>query len=153
MTVVTFTVPGVPQGKGRARIVKIRGSSRMATPQKTVDYEGLIAYAALQAMAGEPLIEDAAACNIFIYMPVPASWSDKKRRLALEGELLPTTKPDIDNVVKAVLDGCNGIVWWDDVQVVDLRVRKRYSGTPCVWVEVWRAAQPLGVPPNIPPLP
>ena len=153
MTVVTFTVPGVPQGKGRAKIVKIGGFSRMATPQKTAAYEGLIAYAAQQAMAGAQLIEDAAACNIFIYMPVPASWSDKKRRSALEGELLPTTKPDIDNVVKAVLDGCNGVIWWDDVQVVDLRVRKRYSSTPCVWVEVWRAAQPLGVPPNIPPLP
>ena len=137
MTVVTFTVPGLPKGKGRANIVA---------------YEGLIADSAKQAMAGAQLIEDAAACNIFIYMPVPASWSDKKRRLALEGEFLPTTRPDIYNVVKAVLDGCNGVIWWDDVQVVDLRVRKRYSSTPCVWVEVWRAAQPLGVPPNIPPL-
>lgn len=141
---ITFTIPGAPQGKGRAKIVKIGGFSGMATPQKTVAYEGLIAHAAQQAMAGAPLLEDAAACNVFIDAPVPASWSQKKQRQALAGEVLPTKKPDADNVVKAVFDGCNGVLWRDDVQVVDLRVRKRYSAVPCVRVEVWRVAQPLG---------
>lgn len=141
---IAFTVPGAPQGKGRAKIVKIGSFRRMATPAKTVAYEGLIAHAAQQAMAGAPLLEDAAACNVFIDAPVPASWSAKKQRAALAGEVLPTTRPDADNVVKAVFDGCNGVLWRDDVQVVDLRVRKRYSSVPCVRVEVWRVSQPLG---------
>ncbi len=57
MTGVSFTVPGEPQGKGRAKIVKVGGFSRMATPQKTVAYEGLIAHAAHQAMAGAAPVE------------------------------------------------------------------------------------------------
>lgn len=142
---ISFAIPGAPQGKGRAKIVKIGGFSCMATPQKTVAYEGLIAHAAQQAMAGSPLLDGAAACNVFIDAPVPASWSAKKQRAALAGEVMPTTKPDADNVVKAVFDGCNGVLWRDDVQVVDLRVRKRYSAVPCVRVEVWPAAHPPGV--------
>jgi Holliday junction resolvase RusA-like endonuclease len=140
---ITFTVPGQPQGKGRAKIVKIGGFSRMATPAKTVAYEGLVAHAAQQAMRGAPPIETACACNVFIDCQVPASWSQKKQRMALAGEVLPTTKPDIDNVVKAVFDGLNGVLWRDDVLVVDVRIRKRYSATPCVRVEVWPVAEPV----------
>lgn len=141
---ISFTVPGAPQGKGRAKIVKIGGFSRMATPAKTVAYEGLVAHAAQQAMAGAALVDSAAGCNVFIDSAVPASWSQRKRMAALSGDVLPTTKPDCDNVVKAIFDGCNGVVWRDDVQVVDLRVRKRYAATPAVRVEVWSVAKPLG---------
>lgn len=134
---IAFTIPGQPQGKGRAKIVKIGGFSRMATPAKTVAYEGLIAHAAQVAMAGRPLIDGPVAVALFIGVQVPASWSQRKQRAALNGDLVPTTKPDIDNVVKAVFDGCNGVLWRDDVQVVNVWVAKRYSATPCVRMRAW----------------
>ena len=140
---IAFTIPGAPQGKGRPRIGTVGGHGRMFTPAKTVAYEGLIAHAAQVAMAGAALLDGPAGCNVFIDAPVPASWSQRKQRQALAGEVLPTTKPDADNVVKAVFDGLNGVLWRDDVQVVDLRVRKRYAATPCVRVEVWSVADPL----------
>lgn len=133
---IRFTIPGQPQGKGRAKVVKVGGFTRMATPEKTVAYEGLIAFAAQQAMAGRPMLEGALAVDMFIDCQVPASWSTKKQRSALAGEVFPTTKPDKDNVIKAVYDGCNGVVWKDDVQVVDGMQRKRYSATPGVTVVV-----------------
>ena len=137
---IAFTVPGQPQGKGRPKIVKIGGFSRMATPQKTVAYEGLIALAAQEAMAGRPMIDGPVSATIAIDCQVPESWSAKKRASALAGNLMPTTKPDADNVVKAVFDGLNGVAFRDDVQVVDLRVRKRYSATPGVRVELQAVA-------------
>lgn len=140
---ITFTVPGQPQGKGRAKIVKIAGFSRMATPQKTVAYEGLVAHIGQAAMQGKPMLEGAVACNLFIDCQVPQSWSQKKQRMALAGEIYPTTKPDKDNVIKAVYDGLNGVVWRDDVQVVDGRQRKRYAATPGVRVEIWAIDEPL----------
>ena len=119
------------------------GHASLYTPAKTANYEGLVAHAAQAAMAGRPMFDGAVACNVFIDAPVPASWSQKKQRMALAGEVLPTTKPDADNVVKAIFDGLNGVLWRDDVLVVDLRVRKRYAATPCVRVEVWAVAEPV----------
>lgn len=140
---IEFKVPGAPQGKGRPRIGKVGAHARMFTPAATVAYEGLIAHAAQQAMQGRPLFDAAVGVTLFIDAAVPASWSQKKQRMALAGEVLPTTKPDADNVVKAVFDGLNGVLWRDDVLVVDLRVRKRYAATPCVRVEVWAVDEPV----------
>lgn len=138
---IEFHVPGAPQGKGRPKIVKIGGFSRMATPKKTANYESLVAHAAHAAMAGAPLFEGPVGCELTIHCAVPQSWSGKKQRSALASEILPTSKPDIDNVVKAIFDGCNGVLWRDDVLVVELAVRKRYAATPGVYVKVWALAE------------
>lgn len=141
MTGVSFTIPGEPQAKGRAKIVKIGGFSRMATPAKTVAYEGLIAHAAQQAMGSAAPLECACQVQMIITVSVPASWSKRKQAAALAGQVLPTKKPDTDNVVKAVFDGLNGVVWRDDVQAVDLFVRKRYGQLPGVQVRVTRCGE------------
>lgn len=131
-----FTVPGQPQGKGRPRIGKVGAHARMFTPQKTVAYEGLIAHAAQEAMKGRAPLLGAVSVTLDIRCQVPASWSKKKAQEALAGRLHPTTKPDIDNTEKAVFDGLNGVAWKDDVQVVDVGKRKRYSDTPGVTVRI-----------------
>lgn len=147
MSLIAFVVPGQPQGKGRPRVGKIGSHARMFTPQKTVAYEGLIAHAAHLALQKTewPMLDGPIAVNLFIDCQVPASWSQKKQRQALDGELMPTTKPDADNVLKAVLDGCNGVLWRDDVLVVDVRIRKRYSAMPCLRVEAWELKAPMGM--------
>lgn len=134
---IGFTVPGQPVGKGRAKIVKIGGFSRMATPKKTVSYEGLVAHAAQQAMAGRPLFDVPVTVAMRIECQVPASWSAKKQRMALAGEIRPGTKPDADNVIKAIFDGLNAVLWRDDALVCELHMRKLYAAVPCVRVEVW----------------
>lgn len=136
LTNIAFIVPGVPQGKGRARVGKIGGHARMFTQAKTAAYEGLVAHMAHEAMRGAPLIEGACMVELDITVPVPASWSKKKTSAALAGQVYPTTKPDKDNVIKAIYDGMNGVVWRDDVQAVDGVQRKRYGAVPCVRVRV-----------------
>jgi Holliday junction resolvase RusA-like endonuclease len=138
---IRFSVPGQPQGKGRPRVGKIGTHARLFTPAKTVAYEGLVAHAAHAAMAGAPLFEGPVGCELTIHCAVPQSWSGKKQRSALASEILPTSKPDIDNVVKAIFDGCNGVLWRDDVLVVELAVRKRYAATPGVYVKAWALAE------------
>ena len=133
---VAFSIPGEPQGKGRAKIVKIGGSSRMATPAKTVAYEGLVALAAQKAMAGTGPFACALAVEIDAVHTVPASWSKKKRADALCGAMHPTTKPDIDNIAKAIADGGNGVAWVADKQIARLLVTRRYGETPGVHVRV-----------------
>lgn len=110
----------------------------MFTPAKTVAYEGLIALAARQSMDGHAMLDGACAIEVTAVCSVPASWSKKKRADALSGALRPTKKPDGDNVLKAVCDGINGVVWADDVQAVDQRVRKVYGERPELRVVVAR---------------
>lgn len=131
---VTFTVPGVPIGKGRPRVSAAAGRARMYTPAKTVGYEGLIAHEARIAMNGRDLIAGPVDVSLDIAVPIPASWSQKKQVAALSGHLRPTGKPDIDNTCKAIFDGINQVVWKDDAQVVHVRASKRYALVPGVRV-------------------
>lgn len=136
MSQVHFTVPGQPQGKGRPRIGKVGKHARMFTPEKTVAYESLVGLFASQAMQGKPLIAGPVSVSMMLVFGIPASWSKKKRTQAQNAEIWPTTKPDMDNVVKAVFDAINGVVWVDDVQVVNLAVSKSYGDQPAVHVAV-----------------
>lgn len=134
---LTFTIPGKPIGKGRAKATHIPGLGvRMYTPKKTANYEGLIAHTAQIAMRGLPLIDGPVCLDLLIRCEVPVSWSQKKQRMALAGEIFPATKPDADNIIKAVCDGCNGVVWRDDVLAVDGSWKKRYSVVPGVVVTI-----------------
>ena len=54
----------------------------------------------------------------------------------LNGRILPTKRPDADNVAKIVLDGLNKVAWEDDTQVVEMMVIKRYAEEPLVAVIV-----------------
>jgi Holliday junction resolvase RusA-like endonuclease len=115
----------------------MRGSRpSLYTPTKTANYEGLVAMAAQTALAGRPRFEGPVAVCLQIDCEVPASWSKKKQAQAYTHEVRPTTKPDVDNVVKAIFDGCNEVLWRDDVQVVDVMLSKRYAVTPGVHVTV-----------------
>jgi Holliday junction resolvase RusA-like endonuclease len=135
--VITFTIPGDPVAKGRARSFVRNGHVAHYTPEKTARYENLVKLAAAQAMdlASSEMIEGAVSLTVRAFFSIPQSWSLKKQRAAALGGVWKTQRPDLDNVVKAVKDGSNKAVWRDDSQVVDLHASKRY-GDPRVEVEV-----------------
>lgn len=122
---ISFTVHGAPIGKGRPRFSR---SGHTYTPQKTRDYERHIAQAAFTAMceADAMICDRPVVVEIVAEMPIPASWS-KKRQAAAEAGAERPKRPDIDNIAKAALDACNGVVYGDDAQVHALSVRKRYA--------------------------
>jgi Holliday junction resolvase RusA-like endonuclease len=130
MNEIQFVVPGNPVGKGRAKAARRGKFITMYTPEKTANYEGLVAHSAQVAMNGRPLISGPIAVELDIRISIPASWSGKRKGMAQRGEIAATKKPDIDNVEKAIFDGLNGVVWKDDVQAVHVSKRKRYAETP-----------------------
>ena len=133
---VSFFVPGQPVGKGRPRAAKRGSHIQLYTPEKTSSYESLVATAAHGAMRGAEPIRGACHVDMDIRLMVPMSWSAKRRNQALDGLVFPTKKPDLDNILKAVFDAINGIVWEDDVQAVYVQAVKRYSAVPGVHVNV-----------------
>jgi Holliday junction resolvase RusA-like endonuclease len=123
VTAISFYVPGKPVGKGRARSTR---SGHHYTPEKTVNFENLVGYHGNQAMQGRPLYQGPMKLTLLIDFDVPASWSQKKRNAALGGVILPTKKPDCSNILKAIEDALNQVVYHDDVQIVTGTFDKRY---------------------------
>jgi Holliday junction resolvase RusA-like endonuclease len=106
------------------------------SPQKTVDFESMVAWHAREAMAGKPLYEGALIVHLYYGIPIPKSLEPRIKR----GEIIyPTKRPDIDNYEKSVLDAMNGVVYNDDAQIVILRHIKRYSRNPRVFVRISEA--------------
>lgn len=133
---ITFTIPGKPVAKGRPRVSTFGGRVRSFTPAKTVAYEGLVAFAGQDAMCGRSLLEGAVSLRVEAIFEIPASWPKRKRADAAAGTVRPTGKPDADNILKAIGDGLNGVVWRDDSQIVEATITKRYGDTPHVSVSV-----------------
>lgn len=126
MIQIFFTVPQV-SGKGRPRFARQGTFVKTYTDAKTLTYEKSIQTYAKKAMGStSPLIGPVAA-YLHIGIPIPPSYSKTRQKACIEGLERPTKKPDIDNIVKAILDGMNGIVYLDDKQVVDLHLTKVYS--------------------------
>jgi Holliday junction resolvase RusA-like endonuclease len=136
MSSISFTIPGAPVGKGRPKFARRGNFVTAYTPEKTASYENLVKLAAAEAMQGRAVIDGAVSVWIGLYVTPPASWSLKKQRNALDGAILPTSKPDLDNCIKGIFDACNDIVWKDDKQAVELSVMKRYSESARAVVQV-----------------
>lgn len=129
---IAFQVDGKPQGKERPRFDSVRKMTY--TPQKTRDYENLVRtsykakYGAQQPLQGE------ITALIIAYYPIPKSTSKRLKKQMLEYSKKPTVKPDLDNIIKAILDALNGCAYADDAAVVEVHAYKRYSLDPCVEV-------------------
>jgi Holliday junction resolvase RusA-like endonuclease len=132
VTLLSFTVPGLPQGKGRARF----GNGRTYTPAKTVAYEGLVALAGQQAMDGRAIVDGPVYLMVDAYFPIPKSWPAARRRKALSSLVWHVAKPDGDNILKAAGDALNGIVWHDDSQVAFAKITKQYAEAPRLVITV-----------------
>lgn len=127
---IDFTVPGAPQGKGRPRATTVQGKARLFTPDKTVAYESLVALFGAQAMAGRPLLAGAVRVRVVATFPIAKSWPKARREAAETGKAPHTSKPDADNIMKAVADGLNGVCWVDDSQISESCIRKTYGTEP-----------------------
>ena len=129
MPALLVTIPGALRGKQRPRASSIGGKARVYTPAATVNAEAHVKQCCINQV-GSPCLDGSLAVRVGISVGIPASWSKRKQAAALAGEVKPTGKPDLDNCVKLLMDACNGILWRDDAQVVELAVRKGYAREP-----------------------
>lgn len=135
----TFEIPGAPVAKGRPRMTR---SGHAYTPRQTRDYEAWVRLC--WRHAGQPMSLQPLQIRLEFYLPIPKSFRKKQREAALAGVLLPAKKPDIDNLVKAVLDGLNGLAYQDDKQIVALEAAKGYGAAPLVQVTLQEVGQDDG---------
>ena len=104
MKELSFVIWGTPVPKGRPRFSR---NGHAFTPAKTREYEALVKATALQAVelnGWDPNEETDYRIDVRVY------------RAAKRG--------DLENYVKAVCDGCNGILWPDDRMIEVIRAQR-----------------------------
>ena len=113
--------PFEPVSKGRPRF--FRGHAY--TPKTTQEYEKNISeYYQSQT---DDFYETAIKVKLVFNMPIPKSTTKKNRQLIAAGMIKCTVKKDIDNLSKAVIDGCLGVAYKDDRQITKLTAIKKYA--------------------------
>ena len=125
-------IPGQPQGKQRPRYAKRTGV--VYTPTETKAYEKKVH--ALWWQSGGETLHGAVRLDVVAYYEVPKSATKAAQMAMLDGTRVPAKKPDIDNVIKIVMDGLSGAAYDDDTQVVWPTGRKVYAAEPCVKIKI-----------------
>ena len=136
MTARTITVPGEPIAKGRPRFY----AGRAYTPARTREYESQIKKTYGTSYGSEEPMTGPVSVCVSAYFKIPSGWSKSKTAEAQRYDILPTKKPDVDNLLKIALDGLNGLAWQDDSQVVSVSGQKYYSDTPRMEITVYPVA-------------
>ena len=129
-----FEVPGKVIGKGRPRLNSYTGI--VYTPTKTKDYETLVEQYFLLKYPKFKMLEERIKVNIIAYFSIPKAAKKSDINEMLENNISPTKKPDIDNIVKAVLDSMNKFAFKDDNQITKLEVEKRYSLEDKIYIKI-----------------
>lgn len=131
---IVFEVPGEPRGKGRPRFSK---TGHAYTDSGTRAYENKIIACYRQQLQGFRWPDSAfISIEVTAHYPIPKSASKAAIAAMQAGRVLPSRKPDVDNVLKIVLDALNGVAYKDDAKVVAVSAKKIYSLTPKLVVEM-----------------
>lgn len=147
---VTLCLDGPPRAKGRPRTRVIGKFATIYTDSETRKYENSLKAEGIKAMGDREPTAEAVSVAVHARLPIPPSWSAKKRSAALSGDLAPISGIDLDNIVKC-LDGLNyhpprfkgdklkrPIIWHNDSQIVSMQAIKSYSAHPRLEITVWR---------------
>ena len=116
---IRLSIPMNPVPKGRPRVAIRNGKVRTYTPERTQEAQDtLIA-----------LIYKHRDKMFLPYVPVRLSITFYRQRSkwSPKSDILPVRKPDLDNLLKLVLDSMSGILIADDAQITNIHMAKRWS--------------------------
>lgn len=109
-----------PIGSPRPRF---RNAGRFVQTYMPTSYTKHKAY--IQEQMPKLLTDKNLKVSLYFYFEPPKSWSKKRKLIAIG--TYKRTKPDVDNLIKTVLDAANNHVWQDDNQVVHIDSYKMYG--------------------------
>jgi Holliday junction resolvase RusA-like endonuclease len=136
MTEINIVLSGEPVAKARPRFSKGRKGVAIYNPERTVNYEVMLRYAAQQAMSGNPPLEVPISIDIEASFRIPKSVNKKTEEMMQTGRYPVLKKPDIDNLQKSAFDALNGVVYRDDSLIWNVTARKVYSQNPSIKIKI-----------------
>lgn len=127
-----FTLYFDTMPKATAQMRKFNGKTHTCYKSKTLETTEKLYQ--VQLLPHKPEKPAEGAIRLFIYL-----YFDKKRPKKLWGKY-KTTRPDVDNFCKALIDQMTKCGYWlDDAQIVDLHIIKYYAEKASIvvdWQEV-----------------
>lgn len=132
-----FFIVGIPVPKGRPRATARGAYTILYTPKATKDYEEHVAKIASKHIPKTGMIMGPITISLTFYMKAPKKYAKKMGTPHV-------TRPDVDNLAKAILDGLEGILYKNDAQVTTLYAHKCYGDKPRVGVSVSELVELIG---------
>jgi Holliday junction resolvase RusA-like endonuclease len=125
---IEFIIQGNPKPKGRPRFTK---SGIAYTDKNTKAAESHVMTLASASMKNTKPYEGPVMIGLDFYMPIPVSYSKEYQAKAKSGQEFPIKhkshiNPDIDNMIKLIMDALNGVCWEDDSQICSITANKLY---------------------------
>lgn len=122
-----FIVLGKPKSKGRPRFSRRGKYIKTYTPSSTTEYEKLVKLSAIEQCKGQLDKEYTGLVKMSVkaYFKPNKSISKKQYNLLIGQAHLK--RPDLDNLIKIICDGLNGVAYKDDNQVAIISAEKVYS--------------------------
>jgi len=124
-----------PTPKGRPRLGK-GGNTYTPSKTKMAEREIRILLSAEVGRSKIQITEKPVYVKLVFHYPFPRKMSSRDKLLADLGMFYKATRPDLDNLEKLVLDSMNGLIFYDDNQVVKLASEKIYSAREGVELKV-----------------
>lgn len=124
-------IPVKPMGAVR---MTSRGKWVSESAKRYLSYKEQIQWEVKKQLRTNEIITGPIDVKMIFFMPIPKSWSKKKKDQAV-GEF-HTKKPDADNLVKGVFDSLNKLVWKDDNQVCKILAKKIYATEPRIHLDI-----------------
>lgn len=124
---ITIELYGNPVPQQRPRFAK--GSNYPIVYDSQKRFKETLQWQIKSQFRNEPLTIPIKLDCIF-FMPIPKSTPKFKQRQMHNGLIAHTKKPDLDNLLKLLLDCSNGLLFKDDSQVCEIRAKKIYSEKP-----------------------
>jgi len=135
---IKINIPIPPKAQQRVRHA-VRGKHAMAYKSKSQQAAEDTFNAFLLSQRPPKPLTGALKLTVRAYMPIPKSKPKWWRESARLGRIVPTTKPDLDNLMKFAKDCFTQMnVWADDKQVVEYGegTGKYYSDEPRWEIEI-----------------
>ena len=145
-----FFVDSDPKPQSRPRFTTYGGRYHAYESDEMTAWKQTVYAKANEAFQkqGRIMLQGALEARIIVYRNIPESWTGKKRSMAESGILYPIQRPDVDNYIKAVLDGIGlknfpKIIFNDDSQIVSIYAIKKFASAsfqPGVYVSLTELA-------------
>lgn len=141
---ISFTVHGHPQPAGSKRGFYNHKTQRVIITddaKKSRPWKAVVSDAAAEAMQGAALLDGPLMLGLEFYFPRPKGHYGTGRNAGIvktSAPAIPTVKPDLLKLARAVEDALTGIVYRDDAQIAREILDKFYGEPARVEIRVRR---------------